>query len=111
VPVPLAGWCLRDSLHHCLTPAERPDDAQGRGFHFPPGAVLRPGQSVVVHVDSSAPDGDRDFHWASGGPVFQDVRTGPGAGRNVADGGYLFDPQGDLRAAHQYAPRAAFTFP
>ncbi len=43
-------------------------------------------------------DGDGDFHWGLDEPVFENVHPDRGMG----DGGYLFDPDGDLRAWQTY---------
>ena len=76
-PLDLGGWWVRDSALRRAT--------------FPAGVQVAPGDSVRVRVGSGEADG-RDFFWGLPRPVFE----------NRGDGGYLFDPQGDLRAFHIY---------
>ncbi len=76
----LGGWWFRDS--------------SARRFTFPAGAVVPPEGEVTVHV-GRGDDDERDFHWDLPGPAFENAS---GAPRDMGDGGYLFDPQGDLRA-------------
>ncbi len=80
----LGGWRVRDSAL--------------REFAFPPGAVARAGRSVTVYVGRGSARDDA-FFWGQTLPVFENVT---GDGRGVGDGGYLFDPQGDLRAFEMY---------
>ncbi len=82
--VALGGWRVRDSAL--------------REFAFPPGAVVRAGGSVTVYVGRGQASG-AEFFWGQTLPVFENVT---GDGRGVGDGGYLFDPQGDLRAFEMY---------
>ncbi len=77
--VPIGGWWVRDS--HL------------RRYTFPAGAVVPAGGRVRVHVGSGSPDGTR-FYWGLSTPAFENTDSAPGTG----DGGYLFDPDGDLRA-------------
>lgn len=72
-PLDLARWWVRDSAL--------------RRFTFPAGARVEPGASVLVRVGRGTADADT-FFWGLPEPVFE----------NLGDGGYLFDPQGDLRA-------------
>jgi endonuclease YncB( thermonuclease family) len=70
--VSLGRWWVRDSMD--------------RRFTFPRGTVLTPGATVTVHVGR----GQRSpgvFYWGIDNQIFQ----------NIGDGGYLFDPHGDLR--------------
>ncbi len=76
----LAGWWFRDS--------------SARRFAFPLGAVVPPGASVTVHVGRGINDGS-DFYWGLPGPAFENPS---GGARAMGDGGYLFDPRGNLRA-------------
>ncbi len=76
----LAGWWLRDS--------------SARRFVFPAGAVVPPDGEVTVSV-GRGDDDDREFHWGLPAPAFENASGGP---RDMGDGAYLFDPQGDLRA-------------
>ena len=79
-PLALAGWWFRDS--------------SARRFTFPRGSVVEAGGSVKVHVGRGEADGD-DFYWGLTGPAFENASGGD---RSMGDGGYLFDPDGNLRA-------------
>jgi hypothetical protein len=83
-PLPLGGWWVRDSML--------------RRFTFPAGTVAGPGGTVTVHAGHGQDSGD-EFFWGFGVPMFENAN---GDGRNLGDGGYLFDPHGDLRAAMVY---------
>jgi endonuclease YncB( thermonuclease family) len=83
-PLPLARWWVRDSML--------------RRFTFPAGTVAGPGRTVTVHVGRGQDSGE-DFFWGFSFPIFENAN---GDGRNLGDGGYLFDPHGDLRAAMVY---------
>jgi endonuclease YncB( thermonuclease family) len=83
-PLPLGGWWVRDSML--------------RRFTFPAGTVAGPGRTVTVHAGRGQ-DAGEDFFWGFGLPIFENAN---GDGRNLGDGGYLFDPHGDLRAAMVY---------
>jgi endonuclease YncB( thermonuclease family) len=91
--VSLAHWWVRDSML--------------RRFTFPAGTVLAPGRTVTVHVGHGA-DTAESFFWGLGDPAFENAN---GDGRDLGDGGYLFDPQGDLRAAMVYPCLVACTDP
>ena len=82
VAVPLARWWVRDSML--------------RRYTFPAGAVLEPGRTITVYVGPGQ-DTAESFHWGLKLPIFENATD-----RNMGDGGYLFDPQGDLRAAMVY---------
>jgi endonuclease YncB( thermonuclease family) len=82
--VPLGHWWVRDSML--------------RRFTFPAGTVLEPGHTVTVRVGRGTASGET-FYWGLGDPAFENAN---GDGRDLGDGGYLFDPQGDLRAAMVY---------
>ena len=69
----IGGWWFRDSAL--------------RRYHFPTGAKVYPGRSVTVHVGRGTRTSSV-FYWGYDKPLFE----------NSGDGGYLFDPQGDLRA-------------
>jgi endonuclease YncB( thermonuclease family) len=84
VAVALGRWWVRDSML--------------RRFTFPAGTVLEPGHTVTVHVGRGT-DTAETFYWGFTDPVFENSN---GDGRDLGDGGYLFDPQGDLRAAMVY---------
>ena len=82
--VPISGWWVRDS--HL------------RRFTFPTGTVVPARGSIYVHAGSGTSSATR-FYWGQAGPVFENVTGSP---TYEGDGAYLFDPQGDLRAWHQY---------
>jgi len=90
--LPLGGWRLRD--------------AQFRSFRIPPGTVLAPGETATLFAGHGSRSG-KSFFWGLDEPPFQN----PGDGRSLGDGGYLFDPRGDLRAATIYPCRVACTDP
>lgn len=90
--VPLAGWRVRDSA------------ARGylqRGYVFPSGAKVRAGSAVYVHVGKGSNTGTR-FYWGLSAPIFENATSSP---TYMGDGGYLFDPQGDMRAWRMYPCR------
>ena len=68
-------------------------DAMLRRFTFPAGTRVAPGDTVTVHVGSGQSTA-RDFFWGLNITIFENS----GDNRNLGDGAYLFDPQGDLRA-------------
>lgn len=81
-PMAIGGWYFRDSSL--------------RRYHFPAGTSVAPGKSVTLHMGK----GNRTstlFFWGYDKPLFE----------NSGDGGYLFDPQGDLRAWVVYPCRFA----
>ena len=82
--IALGGWRVRDSAL--------------REFAFPASAVARAGRALTVYVGRGQAGGDELF-WGQRLPVFENVS---GDGRGVGDGGYLFDPDGDLRAVEMY---------
>jgi endonuclease YncB( thermonuclease family) len=82
--VELGGWWVRDSLL--------------RRYTFAPGAQVAPGRTVTVHVGHGTNSADT-FYWGLNEPAFENAH---GEGRDRGDGGYLFDPHGDLRAAMVY---------
>jgi micrococcal nuclease len=94
--VKLAGWWVRDSATRKLATVQR----TRRGYIFPAGAKVAAGSSVYVH-DGKAPASPAAGHFYAGlsAPIFENVTSKP---VYLGDGGYLFDPQGDLRGWHQY---------
>lgn len=97
-PVNLAGWWVRDSSYH---------GKLARGYTFPAGTVVPVGGTVVLHTGKGS-NGGGHYYWNLNDLVFDNVTDAPTL---MADGAYLFDPQGDLRAAQQYAPHAPIQFP
>ena len=81
--VSLAGWWVR-------TP-EYPR------FRFPAGTTLPAGGTVTVHAGHGS-NTRGDFFWGFSIPIFENA----GDARHLGGGAYLFDPQGDLRAAMLY---------
>jgi endonuclease YncB( thermonuclease family) len=89
--LPLARWFVRDSWLDV--------NAHGvPGYEFPPSARVPAGGSVRVHVGCGA-DTPSDFHWCRRSSAFENVTYDSS---HLGDGGYLFDPQGDLRASMIY---------
>jgi Lamin Tail Domain len=86
-PVRLGGWWVRDSwLNH---------NRRGvPGYELPAGTVVAPGGSVRVHVGCGSDHGG-DLYWCQRSSAFENVTS---TRTSMGDGGYLFDPQGDLRA-------------
>ena len=85
--VPLGGWYVRDTGL--------------RRYTFPSTAVVGPGQTVTVDVGEES-DGSTVFAWDLRYPVFTNVSDDEDA---LGDGGYLFDPLGNVRAAMMYPCR------
>jgi endonuclease YncB( thermonuclease family) len=84
VDVPLAGWWFRDSAL--------------RRYRFPQWAVLGAYGSVTVRMGRGR-NRDDVFHWGLPAPPFENPSYDR---RGVGDGGYLFDPRGNLRASVIY---------
>jgi endonuclease YncB( thermonuclease family) len=91
-PIDLSGWWVRDS--------------DLRRFTFPAGTIVGPAQTVTVYAGHGISAG-LDFYWGLNVPPFQN----PGDSRHLGDGGYLFDPDGDLRAYMLYPCVVACTSP
>ena len=90
-PLPLGGWWFRDSWLNY-------DASRVPGYAFPATAVVPPGGSLRLHMGCGT-DSATNFHWCQKTTVFENVT--PGA-THLGDGGYLFDPQGDVRASTMY---------
>jgi endonuclease YncB( thermonuclease family) len=84
-PVPIDGWWVRDS-------------GLSR-FTFPPGTVVPAGGTVTVHTGQGVNDAT-NFFWGYRHGLFDNYV--PTNGIDQGDGGYLFDPDGDLRAWMMY---------
>jgi endonuclease YncB( thermonuclease family) len=83
--VDLSRWTFRDSAL--------------RWFTFPAGASIPAGGNVTLHMGSGRADANT-FYWGLPAPPFENPS---GDRRGMGDGGYLFDPQGDLRAFEMYS--------
>ena len=68
---------------------------------FPPGAQIPPGGAIKVHA-SVGRHTATDYFWGLHEAPWENV---VGGARAMGDGGYLFDPQGDVRAFVQYPCR------
>ncbi len=79
----LGGWTIRDASH--------------LSFRFPRRYVLAPGEVAKVHTGRGRNRGDV-FHWGLRRLVFENPRPG----RHMGGGAYLFDRDGDIRAAMHY---------
>lgn len=80
VAAPIGGWWVRDSGL--------------RRYTFPAGTVVPAGGAVFVHVGRGDATADH-LYWGQPAPVFGNPTFDE---RAIGDGGYLFDPRGDLRA-------------
>jgi endonuclease YncB( thermonuclease family) len=94
--LPLKGWWLRDSW---LNWAKAPSGKRVPGYPFPNAASIPAGGSIRVHVGCGH-NSATDFYWCQKTSAFENVTTDSNA---LGDGGYLFDPQGDLRTSSIYA--------
>jgi hypothetical protein len=79
-PVPLAGWWFRDSAL--------------RRYVFPAGAVVPARGALTLRMGAGA-DGDGVYHWGLTAPPLENPSFDA---RAMGDGGYLFDPRGNVRA-------------
>ena len=82
--VPVGGWWVRDSAL--------------RRYTFPAGTVVPARGSLFVHVGRGAATATHKY-WGLSAPVFANPTFDSHA---IGDGGYLFDPRGDLRAWMHY---------
>ncbi|MGX6608207.1 lamin tail domain-containing protein [Micromonosporaceae bacterium Da 78-11] len=80
LPLPVGGWWVRDSGL--------------RRYTFPAGTVIAAHDAVYVHVGKGVATATHKY-WGLTAPVFANPTFDA---RAIGDGGYLFDPQGDLRA-------------
>jgi micrococcal nuclease len=86
-PLPLHRWWVRDSAL--------------RRYRLPQSAIVPAGGSIRVRVGKGT-DNAINFFWGLSEPVFENAKRGR---RAIGDGGYLFDPRGDLRAWRMYPCR------
>lgn len=82
--VPLERWWFRDSAL--------------RRYTFQEGAVVPAGGTVTLHMGYGADTAD-ELHWGLDSPPFENPSHDA---RATGDGGYLFDPRGNLRAWEIY---------
>jgi endonuclease YncB( thermonuclease family) len=90
--ISLGHWWVRDSAL--------------RRFTFPAGTVLSPGETATLYAGHGRASAN-DFYWGLSEAPFQNA----GNSKHVGDGGYLFDPHGDLRASMVYPCAFACTSP
>lgn len=88
-PVSLRNWWFRDT--HL------------RRYTFPATAVVPAGGSIRMHVGRGSNDAN-SFYWGLSENVFENATNDK---KQIGDGGYLFDPNGDLRAYVQYPCRTS----
>jgi hypothetical protein len=91
--VSLAGWWVRDSATR---------NGNKRGYTLPKGAMVTASRPVYVHVGKGrahTTSKARHYYMGQPDPIFENVTRKP---TSMGDGGYLFDPDGDLRAGKQY---------
>ncbi len=91
--VPLGGWWLRDSAL--------------RRYEFPDGATVPPGREITLY-GGRGDENDTEFYWGLRFPAFENVTRDE---RDMGDGAYLFDPEGDLRLSMTYPCREGCTDP
>jgi hypothetical protein len=72
----------------------RVKDSDLKQYKLPAWARIPAGGTIYVHVGRGRSHGN-DFYWGLDRALFDN---------NLGDGGYLFDPQGDLRAWDIYSP-------
>lgn len=85
--VSLAGWHVRDGGPY--------------NYNFPSWARVGAGKTVYVHVGRGTSGGNH-FYWGRTAPVFDNPTGSP---QYNGDGGYLFDPKGNLRASAMWPTR------
>jgi endonuclease YncB( thermonuclease family) len=88
-PLRLGRWWLRDSALRGF---------KGRGYRIPAGVTVRPHDQVTIHIGCGRRTATR-LYWCRSAPIWDNYNGGP---KYTGDGGYLFDPQGDLRAWMTY---------
>jgi endonuclease YncB( thermonuclease family) len=79
-PAPIGGWWVRDSGL--------------RRYTFPAGTVVPARGAVYVHAGKGKATATHKY-WGQPAPIFANPTFDAKA---IGDGGYLFDPRGDLRA-------------
>jgi endonuclease YncB( thermonuclease family) len=89
--ISLGGWWFRDSAL--------------RRYVFPKWAAIAPGETIRLHVGRGEARTNA-FFWGLGAPAFENSDD-----NGMGDGGYLYDPEGDLRAWMTYPCRVSCTDP
>ena len=74
-------------------------------YTFPDYTTIAPNDSLTLYVGSGT-NTWTEFYWRSRKPIFDNI-----AGRDMGDGAFLFDMQGDLRASMTYPCRLACADP
>ena len=92
--VPLRGWRVRD-------PGLLGSKLKS-GYRFPRRAFIPAGGSIRVRVGRGRNRNGVVYHWGLTHPLFQNATYGR---EQIGDGAYLFDPDDELRAYHQYPCR------
>ncbi len=85
--VSLAGWHVRDG-----SPVR---------YYFPEGAMVSPGKTIHVHLGQGI-NTSTDYFWGRTATIFNNPTGSP---TYNGDGGYLFDPKGNLRASAMWPTR------
>ena len=80
----LSGWWVRDSML--------------RRYTFPAGTTVGPRAALTVHIGSGT-NSPAAHYWGLTSPALDNPTAAP---THMGDGGYLFDPEGDLRAWQVY---------
>jgi endonuclease YncB( thermonuclease family) len=89
--VPVGGWWLRDSFL-------RYNRNHVPGFQFPAATTIPAGGAIRLHMGCGKSSAT-ELYWCQRASVFENATYGP---RDMGDGAYLFDPQGDLRFSSIY---------
>jgi endonuclease YncB( thermonuclease family) len=98
--VPLGGWWLRDSFL-------RYNRNHVPGFQFPAAAAIPAAGAIKLHMGCGKPTAT-ELYWCQRASVFENATYSP---RDMGDGAYLFDPQGDLRFSSIYPCISTHLFP
>lgn len=89
-PVDIGGWTFRDPS---LTTAGVANE-----YTFPRTASIPARRSIQLKVGKGSNVDDRTYFWGQTKPKFENID----ASRGIGDGGYLFDPDGSIRASFMY---------
>jgi endonuclease YncB( thermonuclease family) len=109
-PLSLRGWWVRDSWLYYGGKKVSGDAATAKagratiaragvpGYGFPANAVVPALGSIRVHIGCGTNNAG-DLYWCQHDDAFENVTHDS---KQLGDGGYLFDPQGDLRSSEIY---------